>query len=107
MPVRCGRFESKAENASRPPAEAPTPTTGKILVGADFLAAPVAGDGERRRALRLLDEGFFTAKLPETRKTEPQERNIYVGVGLGIDTSSVEGTVSNGEIGRASCRERV
>src|SRR5262245_1520825 len=53
MPVRWGRCRRSSRNASRPPAEAPTPTMGKRLLGLDgsgALAALPPGIGAPWRA---------------------------------------------------------
>jgi len=58
MPVVSGKLASSAENASRPPAEAPIPTTGKTLSSVEPDAGKVTGREER--LLRFGVERFFT-----------------------------------------------
>ena len=61
MPVVSGRLASSAENASRPPAEAPIPTTGKTLSSVEPDAGAFEG-GEEERLVRFGVERFFTGQ---------------------------------------------
>jgi hypothetical protein len=68
MPVVSGRLARRAEKASKPPAEAPIPTTGKTLSSVDPDAVEVDPDaaevegGEEERLLRFGIERFFTGQ---------------------------------------------
>jgi hypothetical protein len=62
MPVVSGKLASRAEKASRPPAEAPIPTTGKTLSSVEPDADEVRGGEER--LLRFGVERFFTGQTP-------------------------------------------
>ena len=89
MPVVSGRLASKAEKASRPPAEAPIPTIGKTLSRAERGPGVVMGGAER--LLRLGVERFFTG---ETHTAVELKTNGAEGWGrkqrrgLVVDTSS-------------------
>ena len=71
MPVVSGRLASRAENASRPPAEAPIPTMGKTLSSVEADAGTFEGGGEERLLLFGM-ERFFTG---QTLRSAELKRN--------------------------------
>ena len=65
-----GKLARRAENASRPPAEAPIPTTGKTLSSVEPDAVEVTGGEER--LVRFGVERFFTGQTLRSGRTQEE-----------------------------------
>jgi len=86
MPVSAGRFFSSLVKASRPPVEAPTPTTGKVCPAAPVNLSPGSRSADWGRELDLL--GMVRVRLVYwmvgrtlLRYRENNKNSWWVGVG--------------------------
>src|SRR6267154_85946 len=87
MPVVSGKLASRVEKASRPPAEAPIPTTGKTLSRVEADVDEVTGREECFPRLGV--ERFFTRRTLAAGelKWNGKTSSRYRRCDLGIDTS--------------------